>query len=152
MILLSHSRLLKYSSTKPRQTSNKDKYVPKLSSNVPQIFDRAQNDHREAPSFPSSSEAYISTQSSSEETNKSGKVGLFESLLDNADSISTSVDSTKEFPAPKGREQKYKSKIRYTKSAKCKNMDGYKKFFSDSTLDSVVEGVEKLDIERPTKV
>ena len=139
--------MLKHS-TKGGQTCNKD--VQEIKSNAPRIFDRDPSGYREGTSFPSDSDSCISTLSSREETNHSGIVGLFKSLLDNSDSISTNVECTKECLQLNQQKLKYKNRVSY-KSTKYKNNDGYKKI-CDPTLDCVVEGVEHLDIEKPKQV
>ena len=101
--------------------------------------------------IPTLSEAYNSTISSSEETNNSGKFVLFKSLSDRADSISTSVNSTNEGPQLNVQRQMYNSKVSDKRSTNYNKRDVYKNI-SDSSLNSVVEGVEKLDIQQPKKV
>ena len=101
--------------------------------------------------FPSGAEAYNSTISSSEETNNSGKFVLFKSLTKNADSISTSVNSTKECIQLNVQGQMYNSKIGDKISTNYNKRDAYKNI-SDYSINSVVEGVEKLDIQQSIKV
>ena len=139
-------RLFKASSAKLPEKGTKANKINQSSQ-----FDNICNDHRRAKSFPSYSDESNSAQGTTFDTNQSEKWGLFQSLLDDADS-SRGVEKSKKIHPSEIKGKKAESKIGYVKKCNSKNSIATKKVFSDSTLNYVVEKVEKLDIERPQKV
>ena len=132
------SRLLR------KSVGTKKNQLPLL--NVLNVDDK----YRDIPSFPSSAE-YSSLQISTEDTDKSDKCALFQSLEHNS-YISSMHEPKQSQPSTKFEGNNYGKRISYKKNrtkVKDSNIQGV---FSNDTLDYVVERVEGLDIAEPQKV